>query len=91
MARTKNTKQLAVEVSDALFDEFKRFCADRGETVRRHLELALRRHMDNPPPPPEPAEVPPLPPVTAPAPAAGASGPAAPVAGNKPVAKKGKK
>lgn len=66
MARTKGTKQLAVEVSEALFEEFKGFCSDRGETVRHHLELALRRHMDNPPPPPKPVEVPPLPPIPAP-------------------------
>lgn len=72
MARTRGTKQLAVEVSEALFDEFKGFCADRGETVRHHLEMALRRHMDNPPPPPQPVEVPPLPPVPVPAPAEGA-------------------
>jgi hypothetical protein len=66
MARTKGTKQLNAEMSAALFDEFKQFCADRGETVRHHLELALRRHMDNPPPPPAPVSLPPLPPVTVP-------------------------
>ena len=78
MARTKGTKQLNAEMSEALFDEFKRFCSDRGETVRRHLELALRRHMDNPPPPPAPVKLPPLPPVTAPA-------------AEKPAPRKGKK
>lgn len=83
MARTKNTKQLAVEVSEALFDEFKGFCARRRETVRHHLELALRRHMDNPPPPPRPVEVMPLPPVTSPAIAAGPKP-------EKPAPKKGK-
>lgn len=66
MARTKGTKQLNAEMSEALFDEFKEFCATRGQTVRYHLELALRRHMDNPPPPPQPVEAPPLPPVTSP-------------------------
>ena len=67
MARTKGTKPFNAEVSELLFEEFKEFCAKRRETVRHHLELALRRHMDNPPPPPKPAEVPPLPPITAPA------------------------
>ncbi len=62
---TKGTKQLGAEVSGDLVDEFKGFCEKRGETFRHHLELAMRRHLDNPPPPPKPAEVPPLPPVTA--------------------------
>ena len=51
MARTKGTKQLGVEVSEALLDEFRAFCEERGEKVRHHLELAMRRHLDNPPPP----------------------------------------
>ncbi len=69
MARTKGTKQLGVEVSAALLDEFKEFCESRGETVRKHLELSMRRHMDNPPPLPEPEPAPPpLPPVTTPEP-----------------------
>ena len=66
MARTKGTKQLNAEMSEALFDEFKAFCVNRGETTRHHLELALRRHMDNPPPPPVKVTAPPLPPVTSP-------------------------
>jgi hypothetical protein len=61
---TKGTKQLGAEVSTELVDEFKRFAAERGETLRYHLELAMRRHLDNPPPPPRPVEMPPLPPVT---------------------------
>jgi transposase InsO family protein len=70
MARTKGTKQLGVELNAALLDEFKGFCEQRGETVRKHLEMAIRRHIDNPPP--MPAAPPPLPPVTTP----GAASPA---------------
>ena len=84
MARTKGTKQLNAEMSELLFDEFKAFCANRGETTRHHLELALRRHMDNPPPPPVKVAAPPLPPVTSPA-APAEEKPAAP---KKPKGKK---
>jgi len=67
---TKGTKQLGAEVSSELVDEFKRFCAARGETVRHHLELAMRRHLANPPPAPELPPLPPFPPVTPPTAAA---------------------
>lgn len=66
---TKGTRQMAVEVTTLLADEFKAFCKGRGETVRQNLEAAMRRHMDNPPPPlvpPPPPVYPPLPPVTPP-------------------------
>ncbi|MCE9564424.1 MAG: hypothetical protein K8U57_20495 [Planctomycetes bacterium] len=68
MARknTAGTKQLGAELDSALVDEFKAFCSDRGDTVRKHLEMAIRRHLSNPPP--KPADVPPLPPVAIPAP-----------------------
>lgn len=62
---TKGTKQIGAEVSEALIDEFKVFCLSRGETLRKHLEMAMRRHLDNPPPV---EEAPPLPPVTVPEP-----------------------
>ncbi|VTU02458.1 unnamed protein product [Gemmataceae bacterium] len=68
MARTKGAKQFAAEVNEALLDEFKAFCEGRGETLRYNLEAAMRRHMDNPPPPvspPPPPVYPPLPPVVA--------------------------
>lgn len=62
---TKGTKQLGVELSSSLVDEFREFVKTRGEKVRAVVELALRRHMDNPPPPPpKPEDAPPLPPVT---------------------------
>lgn len=67
---TKGTRQLAAELLAEVVDDFKKFCRDRDETVRYHLELALRRHMANPPPPQEPPPPPaitPLPPITPPA------------------------
>jgi hypothetical protein len=67
---TKGTKQLGSSVDAALLDEFRLWLEKRGEKLREHLEMALRRHMDNPPPPLKPA-APPLPPVSPPpAPAA---------------------
>ena len=57
---TKGTKQIGAEVTAGLVDELRAFCAGRGETVRHHLEVAIRRHLDNPPPRPV---VPPLPPL----------------------------
>ena len=59
---TKGTAQLGAEVDAALLREFRAFVRGRGEKFRDHLEMAARRHMDNPPPPLKPA-VPPLPPV----------------------------
>lgn len=64
----KGTKQLNSEIDEALVDRFRQFCKSRGESVREHLELALTRHLENPPPPFKPV-APPLPPVTSPAPA----------------------
>ncbi len=62
---TPGTKQIAAEVGEALLTEFKTFVKSRRETLRDHLELAMRRHLDNPPPPLRPA-VPPLPPMPPP-------------------------
>lgn len=64
MARvnTKGTKQLGAELSAELVDRFRSFAKGRGESIREHLEMALERHMANPPPPLKPA-APPLPPV----------------------------
>ena len=60
---TKGTKQLAAELNASVVDEFKGFCKARGESLRYHMELALRRHMANPPPRQEPAPLPPAPPL----------------------------
>lgn len=56
----KGTGQLAAQLDEALLAEFRAWVAGRGETLRAHLEMALRRHMDSPPPPFKP-EAPPLP------------------------------
>jgi len=65
MARARGTAQLNVGVSEAILEEVRQFVTDRGETLREVVEMALRRHMDNPPPKPV---VPPLPPVPVPVP-----------------------
>jgi hypothetical protein len=64
----KGAKQFNSEIAESLVDEFREFCKSRGESVRDHLEMAIRRHIDNPPPPFKPA-APPLPPVPSPTPA----------------------
>ncbi|MBA4067944.1 MAG: hypothetical protein C0501_30425 [Isosphaera sp.] len=63
MALAKGTAQLGVGVDAGLLDELRAFARRRGETVREVVELAIRRHLLNPPPVPE---VPPLPPLPAP-------------------------
>jgi hypothetical protein len=60
---TEGTKQLGVEVDEGLMAELREFARKRRSTVRAVVEMALRRHLANPPPVPE---VPPLPPVTSP-------------------------
>jgi hypothetical protein len=90
MPRTKGTKQLFVEVTDILLDEFKAFCESRGETLRVNLEMAIRRHMSNPPPPPPPPMPVALPPLI-PLPPVASATQVAPAAGKKPAAKRGKK
>lgn len=69
MARknVKGAKQFNYEITAEIADRFRAFCKGRGESVREHLEMALQRHLDNPPPPFKPT-APPLPPVTAPEP-----------------------
>lgn len=80
MARksTKGTRQLGVEVDVTLADAVREFSRSRGETLREVVELALRRHLANPPAVvvPTPPPIPPLPPFPPPA---------------QPVTKKGKK
>ena len=60
MARVKGTKQLGLALDAELLDAFKVFCETRKETMRAAIEMALRRHMANPPPPPIPVALPPL-------------------------------
>lgn len=56
---TPGTKQLNLEVKEELLEEFRAFVEARHGTLRNHVERALRRHLDNPPPivpdPPLPA------------------------------------
>ncbi len=68
MARTnvKNAKQFNYEIAADLVDRFRAFCQERGEAVKDHLEIALQRHLDSPPPPLKPPDPPPLPPMGAP-------------------------
>ena len=58
----QGTAQLATQLDEALLAEFRAWTSGRGETLRAHLEMAIRRHMASPPPPFKP-EAPPLPPV----------------------------
>ena len=62
---TPGTKQVGIELDIALTDQAKAFAKSRGETFRKVVEDALRRHMAYPPPvepPPPPAPPPPVPP-----------------------------
>lgn len=69
MARkaTKGTLQIGSELDADLVAAFRAFARSRGEYVRDHLEIAIQRHMDNPPGPLKPV-VAPLPPYTTPKP-----------------------
>lgn len=60
---TKGTKQVSAEIAEPLVDQWKAFLETRPESARWHYEMALRRHMGNPPPLPIPPPEPPLPPV----------------------------
>lgn len=62
---TPGTGQLSLEIDAELLAELRAFVAARGETYRRVVERALRRHFDNPPPVVVPD--PPLPPLPPPA------------------------
>jgi len=63
--RTKGKTPLATQLDTDLVEAFRSFCAARGQTLSYHLDLAVRRHMANPPPV---FDVPALPPVTVVAP-----------------------
>ncbi|HEV3440089.1 MAG TPA: hypothetical protein VG122_22165 [Gemmata sp.] len=64
MAVAKGTEQLGVGINSEIVKELRVFAESRGETIRAIVEMALRRHMANPPPLPEPLPPPPLPPLT---------------------------
>lgn len=60
---SKGTRQLNADLSADLVERFRAFVEGRGEKLREHLEMALERHLANPPPPLRPPPAPPLPPV----------------------------
>lgn len=62
---TPGTGQLNLEIELSLLQQLRSFVRERNEKIRHVVELALRRHMDYPPPPPKPPDVLPLPPVPA--------------------------
>lgn len=60
MAIAKGTEQLGVGIDSAIMAELRKFVDHRGETIRAVVEMALRRHMANPPPLPEMVPLPPM-------------------------------
>jgi hypothetical protein len=77
-----------IELAVSIVEEAEAFAKQRGESFKAVVEMALRRHMANPPPLPEPLPPPPLPPLT-PLPPVSPQGVDSPA--TKPVAKRGKK
>lgn len=67
---TKGTVQIASEVEISLAEAVRAFARTRGETLREVVEMALRRHLANPPAKVEPPPLPPLPPFPPPSVAA---------------------
>lgn len=61
---TPGTGQLNLEIELSLLEQLREFARERDEKIRHVIEMAIRRHLDYPPPPPAPPEIPPLPPVT---------------------------
>jgi len=60
---TPGTGELNLEIESSLLERLRGFVRERDEKMRHVVELAIRRHLDYPPPPPKPPEVIPLPPV----------------------------
>lgn len=60
---TPGTGQLNLEIESSLLERLRSFVRDRDEKMRHVVEMAIRRHLDYPPPPPKPTEVLPLPPI----------------------------
>ena len=82
--RTQGTTPFATAIDAELLEAFKAFVGGRPESIRWHVEVALRRHMANPPGLPATPPLPPLP---------GGAGPAAEPesTGKRPAKPKGKK
>ena len=64
---TKGTIQLGMELDGELVKVVRSFAKSRDETLREVVEMALRRHLANPPAKVEPPPLPPLPPFPPPA------------------------
>ena len=77
---TPGTGQLNLEIESALLDRLRGFVRDRDEKIRHVVEMAIRRHMDYPPPLPKPPEILPLPTTTESEPHSSASGQRSPKA-----------
>ena len=60
---TPGTRQLNLEIESSLLERLRGFVRERDEKMRHVVEMAIRRHLDYPPPPPKPPEVIPLPPI----------------------------
>ena len=60
---TPGTGQVNLEIESSLLERLRGFVRERDEKLRHVVEMAIRRHLDYPPPPPKPVEVIPLPPV----------------------------
>ena len=58
--KKRHTVPMNVQVSPETAQAIRNFASDRGESIRQVLEMAIRRHIANPPPK---LEIPPLPPV----------------------------
>lgn len=52
-----------LELPSELAAEAEAFAKSRGESFKAVVEMALRRHLANPPPPPVPLPPPPVPPI----------------------------
>jgi hypothetical protein len=61
---TPGTGQLNLEIESTLLERLREFVRERDEKIRHVVEMAIRRHLEYPPPPPQPLEVAPLPPLT---------------------------
>ncbi len=60
---TPGTGQLNLEIESSLLERLRGFVRERDEKMRHVVEMAIRRHLDYPPPPPKLPEVIPLPPI----------------------------
>ena len=61
---TPGTGQINLEIESTLLERLRVFVRERDEKMRHVVEMAIRRHMDYPPPLPKPPDVLPLPQIT---------------------------